>query len=352
MKNIFLESHHINNLNFGFGQFNYNLLKAIASSDEKGFNFYMYCSDTHKYEKEFNHFFKTKKYYSFQRYKIFNIKKKFDLWHSMNQNSKMEPFYKTPYLLTIHNISHIQDYNNYKNLPNHVHFQNKINKSNAIVYISEYAKQSTHQYFEVPEVPEYVIYNGNTIKELVIPENYKLDIVNERPYFFSIGEITERKNFIAIVKMMSFFPEFDLIIAGKNSTKEALQINEYIQKNNVKNVHIIGKISELDKQYLYKNSLGLLFPSLREGFGLPIIEAMTFGKPSFLSNNTSLPEIGGNLSYYWDEYDSEYMANIVKNGLNHFNNNPNIKNQMLQRSKEFSWTNAADSYLNIYKSML
>jgi glycogen synthase len=65
-----------------------------------------------------------------------------------------------------------------------------------------------------------------------------------------------------------------------------------------------------------------------------------------------LPEIGGNLSYYWDEYDSEYMANIVKNGLNHFNNNPNIKNQVLQRSKEFSWTNAADSYLNIYKSML
>jgi glycosyltransferase involved in cell wall biosynthesis len=149
-----------------------------------------------------------------------------------------------------------------------------------------------------------------------------------------------------------FRSEFDLIIAGKNSTKEALQIGEYIHNNNIKNVHLIGKISELDKQYLYKNSQGLLFPSLREGFGLPIIEAMTFGIPCFLSNNTCLPEIGGNLSYYWDEYDSEYMANIVKNGLNHFNNNPNIKNQMLQRSKEFSWSNAADSYLNIYKSML
>jgi glycosyltransferase involved in cell wall biosynthesis len=352
MKKIFLESHNINNLNFGFGQFNYHLLKAIANSDEKMFTFYMHCIDTKKYKKEFNHFFKTKQYYSFQRYRIFNIRQKFDLWHSMNQNSKMEPYYKTPYLLTIHNISYIQDYSNYKNLPNHVRFQDKINRSNAIVYISEYAKQSTHQYFEVPEVPEYVIYNGNTIEELVMPENYKPDLVNERPYFFSIGEITERKNFIAIVKMMSFFPEFDLIIAGKNSTKEALQIGEYIHNNNIKNVHLIGKISELDKQYLYKNSQGLLFPSLREGFGLPIIEAMTFGIPCFLSNNTCLPEIGGNLSYYWDEYDPEYMADIVKNGLNHFNNNPNIKNQMLQRSKEFSWSNAADSYLNIYKSML
>ena len=117
-------------------------------------------------------------------------------------------------------------------------------------------------------------------------------------------------------------------------------------------VFLIGKISELDKQFLYNNSLGLLFPSLREGFGLPIIEAMSFGKPCFLSNNTCLPEIGGNLSFYWDNYDSEYMANIVKKGLNTYNNNPNMKDLLIQRSNEFSWENAANSYLKIYKSII
>ena len=352
MKKIFLESHHINNINFGFGQFNYHLLKSLAHSNDHSFEMHMYCTDTKKYETEFNNFYKIKKYYSFHRYKISRIKKKFDLWHSMNQNSKIEPFYNTPYLLTIHNISHIKDVRNYKNLPNHISFQNKINKSNAIVYISEYAKQSTHQYFEVPDIPEYIVYNGNTIEKIEIPKNYELEITKDKPYFFTIGEITERKNFISIVKMMSFFPEYNLIIAGKNTTNEAVKIKEYIKKNNLKNVFLIGKISELDKQFLYNNSLGLLFPSLREGFGLPIIEAMSFGKPCFLSNNTCLPEIGGNLSFYWDNYDSEYMANIVKKGLNTYNNNPNMKDLLIQRSNEFSWENAANSYLKIYKSII
>jgi glycogen synthase len=65
-----------------------------------------------------------------------------------------------------------------------------------------------------------------------------------------------------------------------------------------------------------------------------------------------LPEIGGNLSFYWDNYDSEYMANIVKKGLNTYNNNPNMKDLLIQRSNEFSWANAANSYLKIYKSII
>lgn len=353
MQEIFLESHHINNLNFGFGQFNYHLLKAIAKTKTNDFKFEMYASNTSEFEKEFNNFYSVKKYYSFHRYNALRIRKKYDLWHSLNQNSKIEPYYNDiPYLLTIHNISHIVDQNNYKNLPNHISFQNKINRSKALVYISEYAKSSTHEFFDVPNVPEYVVYNGNTIEKMEIPENFNSSINIVKPYFFSIGEITARKNFLSIVKMMSFFPEYDLYIAGKNSTSEAQKIYEYISKNKVSNVKLLGKISEIEKQYLYENSLGLLFPSLREGFGLPIIEAMTFGKPCFLSNNTCLPEIGGKDSFYWDNFDIEHMAEVVKKGLQTIKNQPTLVENYKQRASLFNWNNAATDYLKIYKEIL
>ncbi|MFA9192163.1 hypothetical protein AAGV28_12370 [Flavobacterium sp. FZUC8N2.13] len=60
---------------------------------------------------------------------------------------------------------------------------------------------------------------------------------------------------------------------------------------------------------------------MREGFGLPPVEAMSFEKPVFLSNRASLPEIGGESSYYWKDFDSEYMKNKLIEGLNHFYNN-------------------------------
>jgi len=62
-------------------------------------------------------------------------------------------------------------------------------------------------------------------------------------------------------------------------------------------VSLLGTISESDKIFYYKNCLAFAFPSLREGFGFPVLEAMTFGKPVFLSNKTSLPEIGGSHAF-------------------------------------------------------
>ena len=173
-------------------------------------------------------------------------------------------------------------------------FQEKLNRSQAITYISNYAKSSTHQFFKVPNVEEFVIYNGNPIANIQLPEDHKPELNSKRPFLFSIGEFTDRKNFQSLVPMMNNLKDFNLIIAGKNHTKNGDKVREQIEKHQLNNrVYLAGKISEMDKQYYYKNCSGFVFPSLREGFGLPVIEAMKFGKPVFLSNNTSLPEVGG-----------------------------------------------------------
>lgn len=354
MKTVFLESHHLKNKFFGFGQFNYHIIKALSKQEHSDFEIILHTKHLEKLKKEFGSTFKYKKYYSLRRYKEFRIRRKYDLWHSLNQNTRIEPFHDIPYLLTVHNITHIKDPENYKELEVHKKFQKKLDRSSAITYISEYAKTSTHQFFQVPRVPEQVIYNGNPITEIKISDGFEPRIKSERPYLFSIGEFTERKNFKTLVAMLQYTQSYNLILAGKNSTKYASEIRALISEMKLENrIFLPGKISEEEKQYYYQHCEAFVFPSLREGFGLPVIEAMRFGKPVFISNNTSLPEIGGNLAFFWNHYDPKYMAETLFDGIRRFlNDENNYKKKSVLWAEQFSWNRAAQQYVEIYRSLL
>ncbi len=351
---LFLESHHLKNPFFGFGQFNYHLLKALQKQDIADIDITLLTANPTKWKKEFSQSYTYKKYHSFTRYPIARIRKKYDLWHAMNQNTKIEPYYNIPYLLTVHNITYIKNPDSYMQEKAHKRFQEKLSRSQAITYISNYAKKSTHDFFEVPKVPEYVIHNGNPIAEITLSPEYTPDQIMQGPFLFSIGEFTARKNFKSLIRMLEHLPDKNLIIAGKNSTREAQRIREYISaKKLTHRVLLPGKISEKDKQWYYKNCEAFVFPSLREGFGLPIIEAMRFGKPIFTSNNTSLPEVGGDVAQYWEHYDPEYMANSLQNGLQEINNSREVfEKKAMARAASFSWDNAASDYMKVYKTLL
>ncbi|WP_336127023.1 glycosyltransferase family 4 protein [Mesoflavibacter sp. CH_XMU1422-2] len=355
MPNIFLESHNIKNLNFGFGQFNYHLIQGIYKQNPKDFKITLHAKNINKLESEFGDFFDYKKYYSFRRYKSFAIRKKFNLWHSLNQNLKIEPYHNIPYLLTVHDVNFIDEVSSKLDHPRNIRFQEKLNRSHAITYISNFSKTSTHKHFKVPNVPEYVIYNGNTIKQIIDFKDYKPQIVFRKPFLFSIGEFTIRKNFHSLIEMLNFLPDYNLILSGNNNTAYTKEIIlPLIKKYKLnKRVIITGKISEKDKQYYMSHCQAFVFPSLREGFGIPPIEAMRFGKPVFLSNLTSLPEIGGKHAFYWDNYDPEYMANIVKNGLSFFKlNKTELQKKYITHAKSFNWDNAAKAYIEVYQSLL
>lgn len=354
MKSIFLESHNIKNLHFGFGQFNYHLIKALAKIETPEYQITLHGKDTQWLEEQYGTAFTYKKSYSLRRYPLFRIRKKYDLWHSLNQNIKIEPAHDIPYLLTVHNITHIKNPDNYLTEKVHQRFQAKLNRSNAITYISEYAKSSTHEFFSVPDVPEYVIYNGNPMTDITIKEGFTPTFKPSRKYLFSIGQITGRKNFISLVKMLKHTPDFDLIIAGKNTTNTAEELKNEAKKLGVQDrLHLIGNISGEEKKYFFAHCEAFVFPSLREGFGLPVIEAMLFGKPVFTSNNTSLPEVGGEEAIYWDNYEPEYMAKVLLSGLENFRKNKEtITPKLIARAKQFSWDTAAKQYTEVYKSLL
>ena len=154
--------------------------------------------------------------------------------------------------------------------------------------------------------------------------------------------------------MMQNIDDFNLIISGNNNKNYGEIIKNLIVELKLENkVFLTGKVSNVQKHFYLKTCKAFVFPSIREGFGLPPIEAMKYKKPVFLSNLTSLPEIGSSAAYYWDNFDPEYMKKTLFEGLNHFETNKKeMESIIFERADFFDWDKSAKEYLAIYRSLL
>ena len=154
--------------------------------------------------------------------------------------------------------------------------------------------------------------------------------------------------------MLPHLPEYDLVLAGNNTSDYAKSLSELAKSLGVsERVHQTGKIDDLEKKYYLSKCTAFVFPSHREGFGIPPIEAMRFGKPVFLSNNTSLPEIGGEHAFFWDDYDPEYMVEVFQDGMEKVTEKPDFYNNWyIERAKSFDWNATAAQYLKVYRTIL
>ncbi|MBA5628507.1 glycosyltransferase family 4 protein [Moheibacter lacus] len=352
MKKVFLESHNAKNLATGFGIFNYELIKAIAKIIPSDVEITLNLKHPSRFKKEFGKTFKYKQYVDFQRHKIFRIRKKYDVWHCMNQNIRVEPMVKPgKYILTVHDVNFAEDEQNKKNIERSERFKDKLKRADLITYISQYAKDQTHRNFQVPNVEERIIYNGNPITAFLDTTAFQPEVPVDQPYFYSIGDFLEKKNFESLVRMMVEIPDHHLIISGSNQKPYGDFIRSLIQELKLENrVFLTGRVSELGKQFYIKNAKAFLFPSIGEGFGLPPIEAMRFGKPVFLSNLASLPEIGGDAAFYWENFDPVYMKELLMEKLNEFASNPlEFEEKLKNRADYFSWETAAKQYVNCYR---
>ncbi len=354
MKRVFLETHNLKNPYTGFGQFNLHLLRGLKNCAPDNLKFVVHTKDKALLKKEFGSFFEYKYYLGLRRYKWAQIRNKYAVWHSVNQNTQIEPYSNIPYVLTIHDVNFIDEISGDLNHHRNLRFIEKLNRANAITYISESAKASTHQHFKVPNVPEYVIHNGNPAIHILDLSNYKPVTTLEGPYLFSLGDFWPRKNFHVLVEMLQHLPDYKLIIAGNSERPYGESVRQTIQQLGLQDrVVLAGRISEEEKQHHLQHCDAFLFASLREGFGLPPLEAMSFGKPVFLSNSTSLPEIGGEHSFYWDEFDPKYMADKFLAGMEKFSSNQAFYQKWyVDRAKTFNWNNACKSYIEVYKQVL
>ena len=171
------------------------------------------------------------------------------------------------------------------------------------------------------------------------------------PFLFTIGTIMEKKNFHVLPALLAG-NDRKLVIAGITQSEAYKKriIEEAVKHGVEQRLIFTGPISENDKQWYLKNCEAFVFPSLTEGFGLPVVEAMHFGVPIFLSRFTSLPEIGGDVCYYFSSFEKEAMQYAIQKGLDHYNTT-DAKNSIRKRAAMFSWKDAAAQYLEVYRSL-
>ena len=143
--------------------------------------------------------------------------------------------------------------------------------------------------------------------------------------------------------------EYTLIFAGDHHTQYGKELILLAKELGLESrIFFLGKISEEEKQWLYKNCSLFCFPSLLEGFGLPIVEAQHLGVKTLVSDKTAIPEVAGVASTYIKSFDPESLADQITQCIEE-DYDPEVGYNNISR---FSWAKAAGDYLKIYHELL
>lgn len=282
---------------------------------------------------------------------IFPSTKNINVWHATHQGTDYFPFNKkVKIVLTIHDINFMHEHS--KSIKKQERYldklKSKIEKADHIVFVSEFTKNDVNQYISLESKNISVIYNGcdlDFIPQIITPIN-----APKESFIFNLGLVTPKKN-VHVLPPLLCNNDFKLVIGGQIQSKEYMNfiLAEAAKFGVLDRVIFTGPLSENDKQWYYTNCAAFAFPSIAEGFGLPPLEAMKFGKPVFLSNYTSLPELGGKNAFYFKNFNPELMQYDLFNGLHEFENNQ-MSDSIKLHAEQFSWKKAAGKYLDVYRN--
>lgn len=346
--NCLVDLSKLKNLYCGLGQFSLQLGKQFSEILDDKLNFSFLAPESF-----INEFGKTEiERLSIKRRYFPCLCRKYDLWHSVHQSS---PFFpsdkKTPYILTIHDLNFLDEKSPAKaNMRRH-NLQERIDRASAITAISQFTANEVKNHFDLKSKEIRIVYNGVDIT--LFHKADKPAYIPDGDFIFAIGVVKKKKNFKSLIGLLSNLENFNLVIAGDKSDSYADEIiDEAKAAGLIDRVILPGKISDIDKYWLYNNCKAFVFPSLLEGFGLPVIEAMRFGKPVFLSKFSSLPEIGGTEAYYWDDFNPKSMADLFIKKMAEYQDDTTKVQRIVNHSQKFSWKNAAEEYVDVYKSVL
>jgi hypothetical protein len=228
--------------------------------------------------------------------------------------------------------------------------QERIDRADIVTTISRYVKEDLEKHLDLTGKDVRVIYNGVELKEFPGFDNpgYR----PAKPFLFALGTVLYKKHFHVLPALLTE-NDFELVIGGIHPDKEYIKrIEKEARLHGVwDRVKLIGPVSDEEKYWYMKNAEAFLFPSISEGFGLPPIEAMRLGKPVFLSVKTSLPEIGGDAAYYFENFEPEHMREVLRKGLEDYQRN-NRAEQIIRRSMLFTWENAVKEYVRAYRDAM
>ena len=287
------------------------------------------------------------------------IRKKFDVFHPTYFDTYFLKYIgKKPFVLTICDMIY-EKYPEYFNKDDLiVKYKKKlVEKAARIMTISENTKKDIIDIYHIDPNKINVIPLASSLSSV----DYKYIKIGNLPrkYLLYVGTRTVYKNFTLFIRTAASLLKKDkklfivatgnIVGAGEFTYKE----RKLFQKLKIaKRLLFIPVHSDNDLWMLYKNAAALVFPSLYEGFGLPILEAFSCGCPVVCSNTSSLPEVAGEAALYFNPRDKKSILDAVKKILSDKKLREELIKKGLERNKLFSWKKTASKIKNIYTEII
>lgn len=355
----------------GVGWYIFNIVKGLVQNNKNDYTGeFINFMNRHNVKEQINYNIKIKQN-KLIPYKIYNIlTQKLKISHNFLLGTKSDIYHffnftipkniKGKIIITIYDTVFFTVPETMGDMKTISEYRYAAEKSDLIITISESAKSDIIKHFNVSEEKIKIVTPGIDLQKYSHKyskselENIRKKYNLPQNYILYLGTIEPRKNIERIVKSFKRYKQeinddLKLVIVGKKGWKYD-NIMKLIESMGT-DIIITGYIDEEDKVPIYKLAQIFVFPSLYEGFGMPILEAMASGTPVITSNISSMPEVAGNAGILVDPFDENEIFGAYKKILS----DKKLKKEMVQRgleqAKKFEWKKSVEILEKIYEEI-
>ena len=260
-------------------------------------------------------------------------------------------------VVTIHDLIFLRYPGYYKPIDRFIYrlkFKHACEKADKIIAISECTKRDIVSFFHISPEKIAVIYQGcdpsfsqlaTEEKKREVKKNYSLP----PSYILYVGSIEERKNLLLVVKAMQYVDEHIHLVAVGKRTAYQKQIEQFLSNNSISSrIHIFNHFPFEDLPALYQMAKIFVYPSFFEGFGIPVIEALSSGVPVVAATGSCLEEAGGPDSMYADPTDEKAWAEKITSILSNLDLSQSMADEGLKYVERFQKKVIAQDIMQIY----
>lgn len=277
----------------------------------------------------------------------------FDLFHPTYFDPYFLEYLSKPYVVTVYDLIYElfpNDFNREEDEETRKQKKLTIENCNSIIAISEHTKRDLMHYYNIDERKISVIHLGNSLTK-------KKDIEQKKKvayqYILFVGLRNRYKNFTFFLRSIQDIllsnKSLQLICAGPKFTTEEQQLFKELGIEKQIQHHLA---TDETLSLLYANAMIFVFPSLYEGFGLPILEAFSSGCPVMCSNTSSLPEIAGDAALLFDPKNSDEIASSLQKIIDNKELREHLSRSGYDQLKYFSWKSTVEQTKEVYKKVL